>query len=129
VSKADKPLPKPTPSELELLRIIWRLGPSTVREVHAARQQERPDATYANVLRMMQIMHGKGLLARDESGRSHIYSSVQKQEATRTNLLRDFINKAFAGSARDLVLAALSTHASEKEREEIRRFLRETRDE
>ncbi len=121
--KPAKP-PKPTPSELDLLRTIWRLGPSTVKDVHAARVAERPETPYANVLRLMQVMHGKGLLVRDESARSHVYAAAHKQDALQTNLLKDLIHKAFAGSGRDLVLAALSDHVTDKEREEIKRFLK-----
>lgn len=121
-------LPKPTPAELELLRTLWALGPSSVKQVHEAQQRERPDLGYANVLRLMQIMHGKGLLNRDESQRSHIYSAAQKQGSMQTKLLDDFIHKAFAGSGKDLVMAALrGDSVSEAEREEIQRFLEETR--
>jgi predicted transcriptional regulator len=115
--------PKPTPAELDLLRVIWRLGPSTVKNVHQARQAERPDLAYANVLRLMQVMHGKGLLSRDERERSHVYAAAHAQDALQTNLLKDLIHKAFAGSGKDLVLAALSDHVTDKEREEIRRLL------
>ena len=69
VASAAEDLPKPTPAELELLRTLWRLGPSSVKQVHEAQQAERPELGYANVLRLMQIMHGKGLLKRDESQR------------------------------------------------------------
>ena len=120
--------PKPTAAELDLLRVIWRLGPSTVKDVHAARAAERPDATYANVLRLLQVMHGKGLLVRDEGQRSHVYAAAHAQDALQIGLLGDLIQKAFAGSARDLVLAALSGHVTRKEREEIRRFLKENPD-
>ena len=126
--KATKP-PKPTAAELDLLRVIWKLGPSTVKDVHQARLRERPDLAYANVLRLMQVMHGKGLLTRDESQRSHVYAAAHARDALQTNLLRDLIQKAFAGSGKDLVLAALNEHVSDKEREEIRRFLRENPDE
>ncbi|MFC0679431.1 BlaI/MecI/CopY family transcriptional regulator [Lysobacter korlensis] len=122
--KAPK-TPKPTAAELDLLRVIWRLGPSTVKDVHQARQAERPDATYATVLRLMQVMHGKGLLSRDESQRSHVYAAAQAPDTMRTGLLSDLIQKAFAGSAKDLVLAALSGHVSAKEREEIRQLLKD----
>jgi BlaI family transcriptional regulator, penicillinase repressor len=125
--QAAKP-PKPTAAELDLLRVIWRLGPSTVKDVHQARLHERPDLAYANVLRLMQVMHGKGLLTRDESQRSHVYAAAHAQDALQTNLLKDLIQKAFAGSGKDLVLAALSDHVTDKEREEIRRFLRENPD-
>jgi predicted transcriptional regulator len=124
---ARKP-PKPTAAELDLLRVIWRLGPSTVKDVHAARVRERPEITYATVLRLMQVMHGKGLLARDESERSHVYAAAHPQDALQTNLLGELISKAFAGSGKALVLAALSDHVTDKEREEIRRFLKENPD-
>lgn len=122
-------LPKPTAAELDLLRVIWRLGPSTVKDLHAARLGDRPDLTYATVLRLMQVMHGKGLLTRDESERSHVYAAAHAQDALQTNLLGDLIQKAFSGSAKNLVLAALRKHVSSKEREEIRRFLAENPDE
>src|SRR5688572_28234753 len=120
--------PKPTAAELDLLRVIWRLGPATVKDVHVAWVADRPDLTYATVLRLMQVMHGKGLLVRDESQRSHVYAAAHEQGALQTNLLRELIQKAFAGSGRDLVLAALSEHVSDKEREEIRRILKENPD-
>ena len=120
--------PKPTPAELELLRTLWRLGPSSVKQVHEAQQAERPELGYANVLRLMQIMHGKGLLKRDESQRSHVYAAAQQQGSMQTKLLDDFIHKAFSGSGRDLVMAALrGGRVSDAEREEIQRFLEETR--
>jgi len=122
--KTAKP-PKPTAAELDLLRVIWRLGPSTVKDVHQARLAERQDVTYATVLRLMQVMHGKALLTRDESQRSHVYAAAHAQDALQTNLLRDLIQKAFSGSGKALVLAALNEHVSDKEREEIRRFLKD----
>jgi predicted transcriptional regulator len=122
-------LPKPTARELELLDTLWRLGSATAREVHEARLEERSDITYANVLRLMQIMHGKGMLKRDEESRPHVYAPAHPQKSMRTGLLSDLINKAFAGSAKDLVLAALSGHVSKAEKDEIRRFLKESRDE
>ncbi|MDI9240017.1 BlaI/MecI/CopY family transcriptional regulator [Lysobacter sp. LF1] len=117
--------PKPTTAELDLLRVIWRMGPSTVKDLHQARLAERPDATYANVLRLLQVMHGKGLVVRDESQRSHVYAAAHAQDALQTNLLKDLIQKAFAGSGKALVLAALNDHVTEREREEIKRFLKE----
>ena len=122
-------LPKPTAAELDLLRVMWQLGPSTVKDVHQARLREKPDLAYATVLRLMQVMHGKGLLARDESQRSHVYAAAHAQDRLQTNLLRELIHKAFAGSGKDLVLSALNTHVTATERAEIRRFLEETDDE
>ena len=121
-------LPRPTPAELDLLRVIWRLGPSTVRDVHQARLREKPDLAYATVLRLMQVMHAKGLLLRDETQRSHVYAAAHAQDRLQTNLLRELIQKAFAGSGKDLVLAALNEHVTAKERAEIRRLLEETDD-
>ena len=125
--KPAKP-PKPTAAELDLLRVIWRLGPSTVKDLHQARQQERPDITYATVLRLLQVMHGKGLLTRDESQRSHVYAAAHAQDTLRTSLLQELIQKAFSGSGKELVIAALSDHVSARERAEIRRFLKENAD-
>jgi predicted transcriptional regulator len=117
------PLGKPTTAELDLLRVLWPLGPSTVKQAHQAMQVERPDITYATVLRQMQIMHSKGLLTRDESERSHVYAPAQSQKALQTRLLKELIHKAFSGSGKALVLAALRGHVTNEEREEIQKFL------
>lgn len=115
--------PKPTPAELDLLRVLWRLGPATARQVHEEVQKER-DLAAAAVLRLLQIMHGKGLLERDESARSHVYRPAQEQDSLQKGLLRDLIRQAFAGSGKDLVLAAIKGgHVTPAEREEIQAFL------
>ena len=82
---------------------------------------------YATVLRLMQIMHAKGLLTRDESQRSHVYAPAQAQDTLQGSLLKDLIQKAFSGSAKALVLAALRGGLSKKDREEIERLLKEDR--
>jgi predicted transcriptional regulator len=122
-------LPKPTPAELDLLQVLWPLGSATARRVHEEIVKERPEVTYATVLRLMQIMHGKGLLIRDESERSHVYAPAHPQESLQTNLLKDLMQRAFAGSAKALVLAALKSGISKKEREEIERLLKDGDDE
>ena len=114
---------KPTAAELDLLRTLWRIGPASAKQAHEALQTERPDATYATVLRQLQIMHGKGLLTRDESQRSHVYACAQAQDQLQTHLLKDLIAKAFSGSGKALVMAALKGHVSAKERDEIENFL------
>ena len=119
------PPPKPTAAELDLLRVLWPLGSATVKEVHELAQKEKAHMSYATVLRLMQVMHGKGLLRRDESQRSHIYAPAQARESLRGNLLRELINKAYAGSGKELVMAALRGHVSAAEREEIQKFLEE----
>ena len=117
--------PKTTAAELDLLQVLWPLGSATARQVHEAMQKTRPDVTYATVLRLMQIMHTKGLLIRDESERSHVYAPAQPQDSLQTNLLKDLMQRAFAGSAKALVLAALKSGISKKERAEIEKLLKE----
>ena len=118
-------IPKPTAAELDLLQVLWPLGAATARQLHESMQLTRPDVTYATVLRLMQIMHTKGLLTRDESERSHVYAPAQPQDSLQTNLLKDLMQKAFAGSAKALVLAALKSGISKKERAEIQKLLKE----
>lgn len=117
--------PKPTPAELDLLQSLWPLGAATAKQVHEAMRAHRAELSYATVLRLMQVMHAKGLLERDESQRSHVYAPVYTQDALQTNLLKDLMQRAFAGSAKALVLAALNSGISKKERAEIERLLKE----
>ena len=117
--------PKPTAAELDLLQVLWPLSAATAKQVHQEIQKQRPEVTYATVLRLMQIMHTKGILIRDESERSHVYAPAQAQDSLQTNLLKDLIQKAFSGSAKALVLAALRSGISKKEREEIEKLLKE----
>jgi len=117
--------PKPTPAELDLLQVLWPLGAATAKQVHEAMLAQRPDVTYATVLRLMQVMHGKGLLQRDESERSHVYAPTHERDAFQSNLLQDLVQRAFSGSAKALVLAALKSGISKKERAEIEQLLRE----
>ena len=124
MAKSPAP-PKPTAAELDLLQVLWPLGSATARQVHEAMLKDRPDVTYATVLRLMQIMHSKGLLNRDESERSHVYAPAQPQESLQTNLLKDLMQRAFSGSAKALVLAALKSGISKKEREEIEKLLKD----
>jgi predicted transcriptional regulator len=119
------PIPKPTAAELDLLQTLWPLGSATAKQVHEAILKDKPDVAYGTVLRLMQIMHTKGLLIRDESQRSHVYAPAQAQDSLQTSLLKDLVQKAFAGSAKALVLAALRSGISNKEREEIERLLKE----
>jgi predicted transcriptional regulator len=118
-------IPKPTAAELDLLQALWPLGAATAKQVHQAMLAERPDITYATVLRLMQIMHTKGLLIRDESERSHVYAPAQPQDSLQSNLLKDLIQKAFSGSAKALVVAALKSGISKKERQEIESLLKD----
>jgi predicted transcriptional regulator len=116
---------KPTESELEILRVLWEKGPSTVREVHEILGQSK-DAGYTTTLKLMQIMHEKGLLERDTSSKTHVYSSAVSQENTQRQLLDKMIDTVFNGSASQLVLQALGNHKSSKEElEKIKQYLDE----
>lgn len=116
---------KPTESELEILRVLWEKGPSTVREVHEVLGQSK-DAGYTTTLKLMQIMHEKGLLDRDTSSKTHIYSAIVSQENTQRQLLDKMIDTVFNGSASQLVLQALGNHKSSKEElEKIKQYLNE----
>jgi len=119
---------QPTRSELELLRILWAQGPSTVREVHGALPPDRR-AGYTTVLKLLQIMTEKGLVTRDESRRSHVYRTRESEEATQEQLVGDLVDRAFGGSSTDLVMRALSAkHATAAELEEVRRLLDDIED-
>jgi predicted transcriptional regulator len=107
-------LRRPTDRELDILSVLWRRGPSTVREVHGALGGDGA-AGYTTTLKLMQIMHEKGLLTRDESARSHVYKAAAAEGVTQGGLVRDLIDRAFDGSAEKLVLRALSSGRIAKE--------------
>jgi BlaI family penicillinase repressor len=119
-----KALPvKPTDAELSILRVLWELGPSTVRQVQEA-LNERRETGYTTVLKLLQIMTEKGLVERDETERTHVYQASLPQEQTQRQLVSDLLDRAFGGSAKQLVLQALATKkTSAKEMAEIRRLL------
>lgn len=117
--------PRPTDAELEILTVLWSRGPSTVRAVHEAIVERRP-AQYTTVLKQLQIMDEKGLVARDESERAHVYRPTQARERTQAQLAGDLLQRAFEGSAKSLLLGALSAKKpSKKELAELRKFLDE----
>jgi BlaI family penicillinase repressor len=97
---------QPTDAELTLLRVLWDQGPSTVRQVHEALRRDR-DTAYTSVLKMLQVMFEKGLVTRDDSERSHVYAAARDRTTTQRSLLRDLLDKAFGGSAKELVMAAM----------------------
>ena len=98
--------PRPTDAELAILQVLWRRGPSTVRQVHEELNR-RQSAGYTTALKMLQIMTEKGLVKRDESERTHVYRAAQPEEKTQRQLITDLAARAFGGSARQLVLRAL----------------------
>ena len=122
---AKNELPRPTKAELAILRVLWDRGPSTVRNVTAALHEERGTG-YTTALKLLQIMTAKGIVRRDESSRAHAYEAVASAETTQRQLVGDLLDRAFGGSARQLVLQALSAkRASRGELAEIRRLLDE----
>ena len=124
----DRPQ-QPTPAELSILRVLWRRGKSTVREVQEDLNRDRPGDSptgYTTVLKLMQIMTDKGIVRRDESQRTHVYEAKASEEHTQRRLVKDLLDRAFGGSAQKLVLQALSTKkASPQEIAEIRSLLDE----
>jgi BlaI family penicillinase repressor len=116
--------PMPTIAELAILQVLWDRGPSTVREVHDA-LYGREGAGYTTALKLLQVMHGKGLVARDDSERAHVFRALPSRETTQTRFLSDITQRLFGGSASQLVLHALGDgpSASAEELAEIRQLL------
>jgi predicted transcriptional regulator len=123
----SRPSPtRPTDAELAILRVLWTVGPATVRQVHEQLNRERPGrpAGYTTVLKLMQIMAGRGMVRRDESRRSHVYHAVATEQKTQRRLVSDLLDRVFGGSAQALVQQALAVKpASAEELAEIRRLL------
>ncbi len=116
---------KPTASELEILRVLWERGPSTVREVHAE-LREKKDLGYTTVLKLLQIMTAKGSVRRNEDQRAHVYEACQPATETKRQLVGDVLQRVFQGSASELMIHALEGRpTSKKELEELRRLLDE----
>ena len=116
---------KPTPTELSILGILWERGPSTVRDVHDILSKTKPIG-YTGVLKLMQIMTVKGSVKRNAENRAHVYEACQPAEKTKRQLVGDLMQRAFSGSASDLIMHALAgKRASPEEIEEIRRILDE----
>lgn len=114
---------KPTESELEILQVLWERGLASVREVHEELSKTK-DAGYTTTLKLMQIMHEKGLVKRDDSVKTHIYQPAVSREKTQKHLLGKMINTLFGGSTTQLVMQALGNHkASPEELEEIQKMI------
>ena len=115
---------KPTESELEILQVLWQRGLATVREVHEDLSKTK-DVGYTTTLKLMQIMHEKGIVKRDESVRTHVYQSAVNKERTQKHLLSKMIDSLFGGSSTQLVLQALGSEqkVSEEELKQIQNLL------
>jgi BlaI family penicillinase repressor len=115
---------QPTPSELEILQILWARGPSTVREIHEELSKEK-DVGYTSALKFLQIMTTKGLVKRTEEQRAHVYSASESAEKTKQQFAADVLQRVFRGSASQLMQHVLSGKRSKNELDEIRRLLDE----
>jgi BlaI family transcriptional regulator, penicillinase repressor len=116
---------KPTASELEILRVLWARGPSTVREVYEALREQK-SLGYTTVLKLLQIMTAKGTVRRNEEQRAHVYEACQPAEETKRQLVDDVLHRVFEGSASELMIHALEgRRTSKKELDELRRLLDE----
>ena len=110
-------MPLPTAAELDILAVLWRLGPATVREVH---NELGKDSGYTTTQKQMQLMLGKGLLVRTERFGAHVYEAGIPKEQTQRQIIGDLVDRAFEGSASSLVMRALGTKpASAEELERI----------
>lgn len=120
--------PRPTDAELAILRVLWERGASTVRQVHDALAGTR-ETGYTTTLKLMQIMTDKGLVRRNEAARTHVYSPMAGQEQTERQLVQDLVDRAFGGSAAQLVLRALSADGTtDAELKEIRKLIDDYRE-
>ena len=119
---SEKPI-KTTEKELEILQIVWEKGSASVKDIHEAMGGDEANG-YTTILKFMQIMHDKGLVTREKSGKLHMYSAVPSLENTRQQLLDKMINTVFHGSAAQLVMSALGNSTSSKEElDEIKAYL------
>jgi predicted transcriptional regulator len=112
---------KPTESELEILQVLWTKGIATVREVHEELAKTK-EAGYTTTLKLMQIMHEKGLVRRDDSVRTHIYQAAVNKERTQKHLLSKMIDSLFGGSPTQLVIQALGNGEQKASREELEKI-------
>lgn len=127
IAVARPKLPRPTDGELEILRVLWRKGPSAVRDVHEELNRRKKGSINA-VATVLQIMLGKGYVRRDESRRPAIYHSILTEDHAKRHLLRDLIARVFNGSTSNLILHSLDAQkASDEELEEVRRHLAKRR--
>jgi predicted transcriptional regulator len=113
---------KPTEAELTLLNVLWKMGPATVRQIHDVVSITQKTG-YTTVLKILQIMHEKSLVIRDESNRAHIYATANSQTQTQSSLIKDLITKAFGGSTSKLVMRAIDDSTSDEEINDIRQLL------
>ncbi|MGV2871104.1 BlaI/MecI/CopY family transcriptional regulator [Colwellia sp. E150_009] len=118
----DKSVVKPTEAELSLLNILWQMGPATVKQIHEVVSATHTTG-YTTVLKILQIMHEKSLVIRDETNRAHVYAAANSETHTQSSLIKDLISKAFGGSTSKLVMRAIDDSTSAQEINDIRQLL------
>jgi BlaI family penicillinase repressor len=127
MTKASKSIPRPTETELELLRILWETEPATVRDIYDKFNEDRPSG-YTTILKLLQIMTAKGLVVRDEASRAHVYRAAISQDAMQSKILKDLSMRLFSGSAAQLALHALAMEpANQNDLDEIRALIERKR--
>jgi predicted transcriptional regulator len=116
---------EPSDAELEILQVLWEHEPATVRTVFEILEKKR-DVGYTTILKQMQRMYEKGMVKRDKDGKGHVYTAVPREEEIKKTLLDDLVDKAFKGSAMDLVMHALGrADTSPEELEALKKWLEE----
>lgn len=124
-NNTQQPLPEPTRSELEILQVLWKHGPSTVRFVNDHLNEQKREVQYSSTLKLMQIMAEKGLVKRDETNMKHIYSAAEEENKTKDFLLERFVNTLYNGSASSMMMQLLGNKkTSKKEIEAIKELIR-----
>ena len=113
----------PTKSEMEVLQVLWQHGPSTVRFVHDALNEQKEAVQYTSTLKLMQVMAEKGMLNRDETNMKHVYSATLEEEKTKKAMLERFVDSLYNGSATNLMLALLDNKTSKEELQKIKQLL------
>src|SRR5580765_1199529 len=124
---SKKKLPKPTDAELEILQVLWKCGPGTVREIHLEIEKHK-ESSYNTTLKLLQIMHDKGLAERDETRRPQVYRASVPEEQTQRSIIADVLRRVFGGSARKLAMALAASDVSAAEIAEIRALLGKPRE-
>ncbi|QSE97322.1 BlaI/MecI/CopY family transcriptional regulator [Fulvivirga lutea] len=120
---------KPTDKELEILQVLWKQGPSTVREVNEQLSTEK-EVGYTTTLKFMQIMHEKGIVSRELFGKTHRYTAIINQESIQQTLVEQLMETAFQGSAMKMVMQVLGNKKSDaKELKEIKEYIDKLNDE
>src|SRR5580704_5129418 len=130
IQSEQQELPEPTRAQLEILQVLWKHGPSTVRFVNDQLNQQKESLSYTSTLKLMQIMHEKGMLQRDESSMTHIYSTQLEEGKTKGVVLKKFVDAMYNGSVKSLMLELLGNQeTSSRQWDKIKDLLNQLEDE